>query len=171
MLDTNTQGHSQFLRFELDDQFYALDVLKTREVLSSVKITPLPSALDFLSGVINLRGSVIPVVDLRKKFGMAAVAATPDTAIVIVEIVSRGEKAVVGALVDAVKDVILCEATELEQPPRFGMRLNANLIQSISKRNDEFVIILDSDKLFSEEELWLVQSDKAPENPGEERAV
>jgi purine-binding chemotaxis protein CheW len=169
MVDTNTLGHSQFLRFELDDQFYALDVLKTREVLSSVKITPLPSALDFLSGVINLRGSVIPVVDLRKKFGMAAVAPTPDTSIVIVEILSRGEKTVVGALVDAVKDVILCEATDLEEPPRFGMRLNANLIQSISKKNDEFVIILDSDKLFSEEELWLVQTNQPSETAGEEQ--
>lgn len=152
---------SQYLRFELDGQFYAFDVLKTREVLSLVKITPLPTALDFMSGVINLRGSVVPVVDLRKKFHMPPAVPTVDTAIIIIEIKSEGENSIIGALVDGVKDVIQCAASDLEEPPRFGMHLNAELIQFISKKNDEFIIILNTAKLFSEEEIWQVWA--APE--------
>lgn len=157
MLDSHTSTHFQFLRFELAGQFYALDVLKVREVLSAVKITPLPSSLDFLSGVINLRGSVIPVVDLRTKFGMEVTAVTIDTSIVIVEIFNRDEKTVVGALVDGVKDVFVCDNDDLEPPPRFGMKLNTKLVKAISKRGGDFVIVLDADQLFSESELWIVK--------------
>jgi purine-binding chemotaxis protein CheW len=148
----------QILRFSLAEQHYAFDVLKTREVLSLVKITPLPSSLDFLSGVINLRGSVIPVVDLRLKFGMPAAESTVDTSIVILEAASAGETAVIGAVVDMVKGVSNCDPSELEPPPRFGMPLNSALIQSIAKKDSEFVVVLDSDKVFSESELWNIQT-------------
>lgn len=148
----------QILRFSLADQHYAFDVLKTREVLSLVKITPLPSSLDFLSGVINLRGSVIPVVDLRLKFGLEAVEATVDTSIVILEAQSSGETTVIGAVVDMVKGVSGCDPGELEPPPKFGMPLNSALIQFIAKKDGEFVVVLDSDKVFSENELWNIQA-------------
>ena len=153
---------SQILRFELAGENYAFDVLRTREVLTIVKVTPLPSSLDFLTGVINLRGSVIPVVDLRRKFGLPAAADTVDTSIIIVEIVSGGEKSVIGAVVDAVRSVMSCDPAELEPPPRFGMRLNAGLVQAIAKRDGQFVIILDTDRVFSEEELWQIR-DEAPD--------
>jgi len=152
----------QILRFELAGESYAFDVLKTREVLTVVKVTPLPSALDFLTGVINLRGSVIPVVDLRRKFGLPAAADTVDTAIIIVEIAAAGEKSVIGAVVDAVRSVMRCEEADLEPPPRFGMRLNSGLVQAIAKRDGQFVIILDTDRVFSEEEIWQLR-DTAPE--------
>jgi purine-binding chemotaxis protein CheW len=145
---------SQILRFELAGENYAFDVLKTREVLTIVKITPLPSSLDFLTGVINLRGSVIPVVDLRRKFGLPVADATIDTSIIIVEIASANEKSVIGAVVDAVRGVTRCEEADLEPPPRFGMQLNSGLIRAIAKRDGQFVVILDTDRVFSEEELW-----------------
>lgn len=173
MLDTKTSTHFQFLRFELNNQYYALDVLKVREVLSAVKITPLPSSLDFLAGVINLRGSVIPVVDLRTKFQLGSAAHTADTSIIIVEIETQDEKTVVGALVDAVKDVYVCEQDSLEPPPRFGMKLNTKLVKAISKRGTDFVIVLDADQLFSESELWMVHEqsrDAELENPVGESA-
>jgi len=147
----------QFLRFQLAGEQYAFDVLKTREVLEVVKITPLPSTLDFMSGVINLRGSVIPVVDLRKKFNLPSTENTVDTSIIIVEILNETETTVIGALVDAVMGVMRCEEKDLEAPPRFGMQLNTNLVQSIAKRETGFVIILDTDKVFSEKELWLIK--------------
>ena len=153
MENTHAIVQSQILRFQLAGENYAFDVLKTREVLSVVKTTPLPSALDFLSGVINLRGSIIPVVDLRKKFGLPVTEDTVDTSIIIVEIEVNGEKTVIGAIVDAVKGVLNCEEKDLEAPPKFGMQLNAHLVQAIAKRDGAFIIILDTDKVFSESEL------------------
>lgn len=157
----HTTAQSQILRFQLAGENYAFDVLKTREVLTIVKITPLPNTLDFLTGVINLRGSVIPVVDLRKKFGMVATDDTVDTSIIIVEIANGGQNTVIGAVVDAVKGVMRCEDKDLEPPPRFGMKLNTGLVQAIAKRDGDFIVILDTDKVFSEDELWQIQGQVA----------
>lgn len=154
---------NQYLRFFLAGENYAFDVLKAREVLFLVKITPLPSSLDFLAGVINLRGSVIPIVDLRKKFQLSQVPDSDDTAIIIVDVLTKGENAVVGALVDGVKGVMRCDPDELEPPPRFGMQMNANMVKAIAKKEGEFVIILDSDQVFSETELWM-ETGGLPEN-------
>ena len=149
---------SQVLQFLLAGETFAFDVLKAREVLSMVKITPLPSSMDFLAGVINLRGSVIPVVDLRKKFAIVVASDTIDTSIIIVEVAVGDEITVIGAVVDSVKGVLLCEEKDLEAPPRFGMKMNTNLIQAIIKKDGAFIILLDVNKVFSENELWLIQS-------------
>lgn len=161
MVNLQTTGQSQILRFLLAGENYAFDVLKAREVLSLVKITPLPSAMDYLSGVINLRGSVIPVVDLRKKFGVPVSPDSVDTSIIIVEIAAAGETNVIGAIVDSVIGVMRCDEKDLEPPPRFGMKLNTALVQSIAKANGEFIFLLDADKVFSENELWLIQGEAA----------
>jgi purine-binding chemotaxis protein CheW len=155
----------QFLKFHLTGQNYAFDVLKVHEVLSLVQITPLPNAMDFLSGVMNLRGSVIPVVDLRKKFGMPKAETTADSSIIIVDLVHDGEPTMIGALVDAVKGVLRCENKDLEPPPRFGMQLNTHIVQSISKKDGEFVVILDTDNVFSDKELWLIREQATGETP------
>jgi purine-binding chemotaxis protein CheW len=163
MEEIQATAQSQLLRFVLAGQNYAFDVLKAHEVLSMVKITPLPSSMDFLTGVINLRGSVIPVVDLRKKFGLPAVADTADTSIIIVEVQHEGEQTLIGALVDSVRGVFRCEAKDLEPAPRFGMKLNANLVRAIAKKDGDFTVVLDTDKVFSDKELWLVR-EEAPGN-------
>ena len=144
---------SQILRFELAGEQYAFDVLKTREVLTIVKVTPLPNASSYLSGVVNLRGSVIPVVDLRKKFGLEAAEQTADTAIVIMEIQNGDEALVVGAIVDAVRGVVSVEQKNIEAPPKFGMRLKSALVELIAKFDSEFIIILNVDKVFQDDEL------------------
>jgi purine-binding chemotaxis protein CheW len=168
MEDLQTTSQMQLLRFHLVGQNYAFDVLKVHEVLTVQKITPLPSSMDFLTGVINLRGSVIPVVDLRKKFNMPPAENTVDTSTIIVEVMHEGELTVIGALVDAVKGVFRCDKKDLEPPPRFGMQLNANLVQAIAKKDDDFIVILDTDKVFSDKELWLV-GDAAMEESGKDR--
>jgi purine-binding chemotaxis protein CheW len=174
MEDLQTDSQSQLLRFILAGQHYAFNVLKAHEVLSVVKITPLPSSMDFLSGVINLRGSVIPVVDLRKKFHLPMVENTVDTSIIIVEIDHEGEITLIGALVDAVKGVFRCDNKDLEPAPRFGMQLNANLVRAIAKKDGDFIVVLDTDRVFSDKELWLVK-DQIEEEPGavpaKERAI
>ena len=144
---------AQILRFELAGEHYAFDVLKTREVLTVVKVTPLPNAVSYLSGVVNLRGSIIPVVDLRQKFGLPPTPDTVDTSIIIIEIQSDDETVVIGTIVDAVKGVASFDEKDVEPPPRFGMRLKSSLIQAIAKKDGDFIVILNVDKVFAEDEL------------------
>lgn len=147
----------QYLSFKLEDNIFAFNVLKTREVLSFTKITPIPCTPPYVAGVLNLRGSVVSVVDLRLKFGMKSAAITLDTAIIIVETTLGSDSVILGALVDAVKGVLNFTADEIEPPPKIGIKLNLDLINGIGKRNDDFVIILNIDKVFSEEEITLIK--------------
>lgn len=144
---------SPLLRFELAGESYAFDVVKTREVLTQARVTPLPQAPPSLVGVLNLRGSVIPVVDLRRKFGLPEAEATLQPSVIVVA-VQNGETTLVGAVVDAVRGVLDCLPEEREPAPRFGMSLDASLVAAIAKTGGEFVVVLDSDRLFSEDELW-----------------
>lgn len=148
---------AQYLSFVLDEKLFAFDVLKTREVLSYTKITGIPCTPEYVAGVLNLRGSVVTVMDFRKKFGMGDTVITPDSAIIIVEANYEDEMVVVGALVDAVKGVLRFERDQIEPPPRVGMKLSADLINGIGKRNGDFVVILNVDRVFSEDDLSLVK--------------
>jgi purine-binding chemotaxis protein CheW len=147
----------QYLTFILDSKLFAFDVLKTREVLSLIPITPIPGTPEYMTGVLNLRGSVVPVIDLRKKFGITESAFTENTSIIIVEAQNGNETVVVGALVDAVKGVRRFEPNQLEPPPRVGMRLNLDLIQAIGKTEKDFVLILNVDKVLSDEDISLAK--------------
>jgi purine-binding chemotaxis protein CheW len=151
-METKDAG-TQYLTFLLDGKLFAFDVLKTREVLSLIPITPIPGTPAYMTGVLNLRGSVVPVMDLRKKFGLAESKYTENTSIVIVEASAGSETVVVGALVDAVKGVKRFEDSELEPPPKVGMRFNLDLIHAIGKTENDFVLILNVDKVLSDEDL------------------
>ncbi len=147
----------QYLTFELENEVFALDISKVREVLDYTKITRVPQTPDFMLGVINLRGSAVPVVDMRLKFGMTKTEKTVNTCIIIVEVELDGEAAVLGALADSVEEVIELDPARIEPPPRIGMRLNTRFIKGMGKRDDRFIIILDIDKVFSAEELAMAQ--------------
>lgn len=157
MSDNILDDSAQYLTFLLDGQYFAFDVLKTREVLTLTQITPIPGTPDFMTGVLNLRGSVVPVMDLRKKFNMKVSAYTDDTSIIIVEAHAENEVVVMGALVDAVKGVRRFESGQLEPPPRVGMRLNADLIHAIGKTDSEFIMILNVDRVLSDEDISLAR--------------
>ena len=145
-MTSNEQNDSaQYLIFILDGKYFAFDVLKTREVLTMTPITPIPGTPEFMSGVLNLRGSVVPVMDLRKKFRMKVSDYTDDTSIIIVEASAGEEVIVMGARVDAVKGVRRFENSELEPPPKVGMKLSAELIHAIGKTESEFILILNVD--------------------------
>ncbi|HPA62604.1 MAG TPA: chemotaxis protein CheW [Spirochaetota bacterium] len=155
-IDDKKDG-AQYLTFLLDSKLFAFDVLKTREVLSIVDITPIPGTPDYMTGVLNLRGSVVPVIDLRKKFGLRETAYTENTSIVIVEAASGSELVIVGALVDAVRGVRRFEENQLEPPPKVGMKLNLDLIYAIGKTEKDFVLILNVDKVLSDEDISLTK--------------
>jgi purine-binding chemotaxis protein CheW len=144
---------NQYLTFNLSDEVFALDITKVREVLEYTNVTKVPRTPEFMRGVINLRGSVVPVVDLRRKFGMNAAEKTVNTCIIIVEVSYDGESTVLGAIADAVKEVFELDAAQIEPAPKIGTRLNNDFIKGMGKHSDEFIIILDIDKIFSVEEL------------------
>ena len=153
---------NQYLTFKLDQEVYALDISRVREVLDFTDVTKVPRMPKFMRGVINLRGGVVPVVDLRLKFGLSATDKTVDTCIIIMEIAIEGETTLLGALADSVQEVMTMAPDQIEPPPRIGTRLNTEFIKGMGNRDDEFVIILDIDKVFSSEELVVLQTTEDP---------
>jgi purine-binding chemotaxis protein CheW len=147
---------TQYLTFRLEDELFALDIGKVREVLDFTSITKVPQTPDYMRGVINLRGSVVPVIDLRLKFGMTMAEQTVNTCVIIVEVEMDGEKVVMGAMADAVQEVLDLEPDQIEPAPRIGTKLNTDFIRGMGKHSDQFIIILDIDKVFSVDELELV---------------
>ena len=151
------EENHQYLTFKLDDEVFALGIDKVREVLDYTSVTKVPQTPDFMRGVINLRGSVVPVVDMRLKFGMAKTEKTVNTCIIIVEINLEGETTVLGALADSVQEVLDLEPQQIEPAPKIGTKLRTEFIRGMGKRDEQFIIILDIDKVFSGEELSAVQ--------------
>ncbi len=147
----------QYLTFKLGEEVFALEVANVREILEFIPITKVPRTPDFMTGVINLRGSVVPVTDMRLKFGMSETEKTVNTCIIVVEVNIEGEKALLGALVDSVQEVFELEAQQIEPPPRLGLGMKTEFIEDMGKRDNQFVIILDIDKVFSMEELDIAQ--------------
>lgn len=148
---------TQFLTFKLADEVFALDISKVREVLDFTTVTKVPRTPEFMRGVINLRGSVVPVVDLRLKFGMIMTENTVNTCIIIVEVTVDGETTVLGALADSVQEVLDLDPASIDAAPKIGTRLNTEFISGMGKRDDRFVIILDIDKVLSADEITQVQ--------------
>ena len=162
MAETNSIETNQYLTFKLEDEVFGLAIGKVREVLDFTTITKVPRTPEYMRGVINLRGSVVPVVDLHLKFGLAQTEKTVNTCIIIVEISMEGEITVLGALADSVQEVVELEPEQIEPAPKIGTKLNTEFIKGMGKREEEFIILLDIDKVFSTEELSLVQRAEAP---------
>jgi len=148
----------QYLTFKLGDEVFATDVSKVREVLEFTSITKIPRTPDFMSGVINLRGNVVPVVDLRLCFEMSKTENTVNTCIVVVEVLLEGESTVIGALADSVEEVIDLEPDQIQPAPRMGTQIRTEFIKGMGKRDSQFILILDIDRVFSAEQLSAVRS-------------
>ena len=169
MAAAETDQVATYLTFMLGDEVFAIDVQNVREVLDFTSITRVPRTPDFMRGVINLRGGVVPVIDMRLKFGMEATDDTVDTCVIVMEISLDGDTTVVGALVDSVKEVFDLDSGQIEPPPRIGTRLKMEFIRGMGKSGEQFIIILDIDKVFSADELSLVGEvgDSGSESSGE----
>ncbi len=148
---------NQFLAFMLENEVFSFDISKVREVLEFSRVTKVPQTPDMMVGVINLRGSVVPVIDMRIKFNMGETEKTVNTVIIIIEIDLDGESTMIGALVDSVKEVMDLDTEHIEPPPKIGTRLNTDFIKGMGKQDGEFLIILDIERIFSTEELEAVQ--------------
>ena len=162
MAVTSITETTQFLTFKLGDEVFALDITKVREVLDFTTVTKVPRTPEFMRGVINLRGSVVPVVDLRLKFGMTKTESSVNTCIIITEVTVDGDTTILGALADSVQEVLDLEPGSIAPAPKIGTKLKTEFIKGMGKRDDRFIIILDIDKVFSSDELALVKQEEGP---------
>lgn len=151
----------QYLTFRLGNEIFATDVAKVREVLDLTPITAIPRTPEFMAGVINLRGTVVPVVDFRLCFGMSKTESTHNTCIVVVEVLLNGETTVIGALADSVEEVIDLEPDQIEAAPRIGTTIRTEFIRGMGKRDTQFVMILDMDHVFSAEQPGGIRTEEA----------
>ncbi len=147
----------QYLTFGLGEEVFALETGSVREVIELVPVTRIPKTPPFMRGVINLRGHAVPVVDLRVKFDMPRVADTVNTCIIIVDVEIEGENCYMGAIVDSVREVFEMTSDQINPPPRMGTSIRADFIRGMGKQNEEFIMILDIGKVFSQEELQVMR--------------
>lgn len=163
-MTTQDISSKQFVTFQLEKDLFGVEVNRTREILSLIPVTSVPQTPDYMLGVINLRGQVVPVIDMRLKLGLAAGIYTQDTCIIVMEVLVEGEPLVVGALADAVREVIEIKSDQIEPAPRIGTKLNTEFINGMGKVDEQFMILLNIDKVFSSNELALVQEVGASEH-------
>jgi purine-binding chemotaxis protein CheW len=143
----------KFLRFELSGEYYGLDILKIMEINGMMDITAVPQTPRFLRGLINLRGKVIPVIDLRLKFGLPEEAYTERTSIIVIEFGTITGPTQMGIVVDRVSEVITINAADIDPAPEFGTRLKSEYIKGMAKTKNEVIIILDIDLILTDQEL------------------
>ncbi|NMC43871.1 MAG: purine-binding chemotaxis protein CheW [candidate division Zixibacteria bacterium] len=139
----------KYLTFRLDREEYGLEILKVREIIGLMGITKVPRTPHYIRGVINLRGKVIPVLDLRAKFGMDVIADTEETCIIVVDVQNTGNSIMMGILVDAVSEVLDIQAGEIEEPPTFGSEVDTRFILGIGKVKNSVKILLDIDRVLT----------------------
>jgi purine-binding chemotaxis protein CheW len=142
-----------YLSFKLSEEVFAINVSKVINILEMNRITKIPKAPDYMKGVINLRGTVLPIVDLRIKFGLPEKETTVDTSIIVLSIDLNGEPVLVGTLVDAVKEVLELKTDEIAPSPTIGSKYNSCFIEGMWRMEDNFIMILDIDKVFSADDI------------------
>jgi purine-binding chemotaxis protein CheW len=149
----STAEIAQYLTFLLSGEMYAVGILNVKEIIEYGQLTEIPMMPAFIRGVINLRGSVVPVIDLAARFGGRQTESSRRTCIVIIELTSAEERHDIGVVVDAVSEVLEVSSADIEPPPSFGAKIRADFIQGMGKIGGKFVIILDIQRVLSVEEI------------------
>lgn len=158
MIATRPQSEGetqQYLSFRIEEEEYAIAILRVREILRYETVTRVPSTPAFITGVINLRGAVVPVVDLAVKFGLSARQISKWTCIVIVEVLFDSEPTIIGILVDLVRQVIELAPEDISEPPQFGSRVRVDYLLGVGTLKQKLVLLLDIDRILSVRELLI----------------
>jgi purine-binding chemotaxis protein CheW len=153
---SSAESPHQFLTFILGGELFAMDILSIKEIIEYADLTAVPMMPEYVRGVINLRGSVVPVIDLCVRFGKPATPVTKRTCIVIVEIRTEAERHIMGVVVDAVNAVLDIPRADIEPAPTYGTRIRADFIQGLAKVNGNFVILLDVNHVLATDEIDLL---------------
>lgn len=162
-----SQASAQFLTFQLGGEMFAIGILTIKEIIEYGELTSVPMMPSTVRGVINLRGAVVPVIDLQARFGKGAVVAGKRTCIVIVEVEAQGERQVIGVIVDAVNEVVDIPPEDIEPPPSFGARIRTDFIHGMGKVRGRFVILLELERVLSLDDLGV----SAPPSGAESEAM
>jgi len=152
-IQSMTDKEGKYLTFALGAEEYGLEILKVREIIGYIDVTAVPQTPDYVHGVINLRGQVIPVIDLRSKFGMEAVEKTEETCIIVVEITQDGRSISTGIVVDKVQEVLDIAGENIEEAPNFGSTVNTDFILGMGKIDDSVKTLLDIDKVLNSDDI------------------
>ncbi|MCE5272243.1 chemotaxis protein CheW [bacterium] len=153
----NTRG-GKYLTFRLGEEYYGLAILKVREIIGLMDITRMPRTPEYIRGVINLRGKVIPVMGLRDRFGMQRIEDDEQTCIVVVDILLSGRSVLMGILVDGVSEVLDIQVDEIEDSPEFGAGVETEVILGIAKARERVIMLLDIDRVLSSEDHKLLEN-------------
>lgn len=157
----DSQESSQYLTFMLSDETYGINILGIKEIIEYGNLTPVPMMPDYIAGVINLRGSVVPVINLKLRFGDTTNEIGKRTSIVIIDVDGDDRNTTeIGIIVDIVNEVIELAESNIEPAPSFGTRLRADFIKGMGKIGEQFLILLDVEHVLSIEELAVVQQTK-----------
>jgi purine-binding chemotaxis protein CheW len=143
----------KYLTFTLAGEEYGIGILKVKEIIGIITITPIPQTPPYVKGVINLRGKVIPVIDLRLKFGLPLMEYTERTCIIVIEISKETGHILIGILVDSVSEVLNIKGADIEDTPNFGTRLNTDFILGMAKAGGAIKILLDIDRVMNADEV------------------
>jgi purine-binding chemotaxis protein CheW len=158
----------QYLTFLLGGETFAIAILNIKEIIEYGNVTTVPMMPDFVRGVINLRGAVVPVIDLAMRFSRPPSPITRRTCIVLIEVDVEGEQYNIGVTVDAVNEVLEIPGTEIEPPPTFGAKIRSDFIGGMGKIDGKFVIILDANKVLSVDEMASLTSVDSPASTASE---
>lgn len=153
MNENDSKETTLYLTLRLGDELLALDVSRVREVLDLCPITRVPKTAEYMRGVINIRGNVLPVLDLRSRFEMDAREATVASRIVVLEVDINGNRVMVSVLADSVHEVVEIKSEHIGPPPRVGDKWRIDYIKGIGKQNDNFLLLLNTDRVFSSENM------------------
>lgn len=155
---TTTDREGKYLSFFLDGEEYGIGILKIKEIIGMMPITPIPQTPEFVKGVINLRGKVIPVIDLRLRFGMSEIDYTDRTCIIVVEFSTASGRLHTGIVVDSVSEVLNIRGSDIEDTPTFGAKLSTDFILGMAKIGGGVKILLDIDQVLTKEECVLLDN-------------
>ena len=150
---TIKEESKSYLSFKLGEETFASNVSKVLNILEMMKITKVPRAPSYMKGVINLRGVVLPVIDTRLKFGMSPIEITPNTCILVLDVKVNDQEVKVGAMVDSVQEVLELYKDDIQPPPSIGSKYESEFIYGMAKSGEEFIMLLDMDKVFSADEI------------------
>ena len=155
-MKTDPATPMQYLTFVLNSEVFAMDIRCVREIIQHGAMTAVPLMPNFVRGVINLRGAVVPVIDLQARFGRAQARVGNKTCIVVIDASGEGEKTELGLMVDAVSEVIDIAKTDIEPPPQFGTSIQRDFIQGLGKVDGKFVVILDTARALNVDDMALI---------------
>lgn len=158
------EATTSFLSFRLGDEFFAANVGKVLEILEIPKVTKVPRSPAFMRGVINLRGNVLPVIDTRAKFGLPPIDDTVNSCILVMSIALEGRDITLGAVVDAVQEVLEIEEESIQPVPSVGSRYRTEFIEGMVRLNDQFIMLLDLNLVFTSDEVSLLQEVSQKQN-------